>query len=101
MAMTICPPVCGVGGIDDLELFEMWNIEIDENGNDLWEFRKIKQARKSAREVRQDSIPTEADLMCEKVGRAGDESRIEALTEFYQVQLENKTEESAFSSLTD
>lgn len=50
----------------------------------------------SARELRQDSIPTEADLMVDKVGRAGDESRIDALADFYQKQLENKTEKSAF-----
>ena len=50
----------------------------------------------SARELRQDSIPAEADLMTDKVGRAGDESRIDALADFYQEQLENKTEKSAF-----
>lgn len=50
----------------------------------------------SARELRQDSIPSEADLMTDKIGRAGDESRIDALADFYQEQLENKTEKSAF-----
>ena len=46
-------------------------------------------------------IPTEADLMQNKVGRAGDESRIVALTEFYQKQLEKNSEQSAFFQLTD
>ena len=101
MAMTICKPVNGIGGIDDLEVFDIFNIEIDEQGHDLWEFRKVKQKKKSARERRQDSVPTQADLMCDKIGRAGDESRIQALASFYQEQLENKTEKSAFLSLTD
>ena len=35
------------------------------------------------------------------VGRAGDESRIVALTEFYQKQLEKNSEQSAFFQLTD
>jgi len=101
MGMTICKPVCGIGGVDDLELFDIFNVEIDEQGSDLWEFRKIPQEKKSAREQRQDSIPTQADLMRDKVGRAGDKSRIEALAIFYQEQLKNKTEQSAFLSLTD
>ena len=97
----ICPPVEGIGGMSDVEAFACFNVEIDENGSDLWEFRVIPKERKGARELRQDMIPTKADLMQNKVGRAGDESRIVALTEFYQKQLEKNSEQSAFFQLTD
>ena len=98
---TICPPIAGVGGMTDLEAFGCFNIEIDETGNDLWEFRAIPKKRKPAREIQQDMTPAEADLMIDKVGRAGDESRIEELCRFYQNQIKDKTEKSAFLSLTD
>ena len=98
---TICPPIAGVGGMTDLEVFGCFNIEVDGTGNDLWEFRVIPKKRKPAREIQQDMIPAEADLMVNKVGRAGDESRIEELCRFYEKQIENKTEKSAFSQLTD
>jgi hypothetical protein len=98
---TICPPIAGVGGMTDLEVFGCFNIEIDENGNDLWEFRVIPKERKPARELHQDMVPVEADLMVDKTGRAGDESRIVALARFYQNQIKDKTEKSAFLPLTD
>ena len=60
--MTICPPINGIGGLTDMEVFGCFNIEIDEQGNDLWEFRK----------------------MINPVGRAGSLERIEALAKHYQ-----------------
>ena len=52
------------------------------------------------RELRQEMLPAEADLMKEKVGRPGDLSRIEALARFYQRQSEGKSENSPFLTLT-
>jgi len=54
----------------------------------------------TSRELRQDMIPTEADLMKEKVGRPGDQSRIKALARFYQRQSEGTSEKSPFLTLT-
>ncbi len=54
----------------------------------------------TTRELRQEMIPAEADLMKEKVGRPGDLSRIEALARFYQRQSEGKSEKSPFLTLT-
>ena len=54
----------------------------------------------TSRELRQEMIPAEADLMKEKIGRPGDLSRIEALARFYQRQSEEKSEKSPFLTLT-
>jgi|TARA_R110002110_G_scaffold285273_1_gene499527 hypothetical protein len=94
---TICPPIAGIGGMTDLEVFACFNIEVDETGNDLWEFRVIPKKRKSAREHRIDMTPEEADLMIDKVGRAGSLERVAALVEHYQT----KEEKSPFLPLTD
>ena len=51
--------------------------------------------------MRQEMIPQEADLMKEKVGQPGDESRIQALTQFYGKQSQEKSEESPFLVLTE
>ena len=53
----------------------------------------------TTRELRQEMIPAEADLMKEKVGRPGDQSRIEALVRFYQRQSEGTSEKSPFITL--
>ena len=82
--MTICPPINGIGGLTDMEVFACFNIEIDEQGNDLWEFRKIPKKQKTAREKRADLISPDRERMIKPVGRAGSLERIEALAKHYQ-----------------
>ena len=101
MSNTIAATVKGIRTPTDLECFEIFTVEIDGQGSDLWHFRKIPQEKKSARKVRQEMIPEEADLMREKVGQPGDELRIQALAEFYGKQSQEKSEESPFLVLTE
>ena len=98
MEDKICPAIEGIGGMTDLEAFACFSLEIDEQGTDLWNFRKVKKAvTKSARDHRIDMTPLEADLMIDKVGRAGSLERVAALAEHYQT----KEEKSPFLRLTD
>ena len=97
MKNEICPAIEGIGGMTDLEAFACFNVEIDERGSDLWEFRKVPKKRSAARELAMDMVPAEADLMIDKVGRAGSLERVEALVKHYQ----NTEEKSPFSPLTD
>ena len=98
MKDEICPAIEGIGGMTDLEAFACFTLEIDEQGTNLWDFRKVKNvATKSAREHRIDMTPEEADLMIDKVGRAGSLERVAALAEHYQTKEEN----SPFLPLTD
>ena len=98
MKDEICPAIEGIGGMTDLEAFACFTLEIDEQGTNLWDFRKVKNvATKSAREHRIDMTPEEADLMIDKVGRAGSLERVAALAEHYQT----KEEKSPFLPLTD
>ena len=101
MSNTIAATVKGIRTPSDLECFDIFTVEIDGNGNDLWHFRKVRQKKKTARKVRQEMIPEEADLMRNKVGQPGDELRIQALAEFYGKQSEEKSEESPFFGLTE
>ena len=101
MSNTIATTVKGIRTPSDLECFEIFTVEIDGNGTDLWHFRKIPQEKKSARKIRQEMIPEEADLMRDKVGQPGDELRIQALAEFYGKQSEEKSEESPFFGMTE
>ena len=101
MSNTIAADVKGIRTPSDLECFEIFTVEIDGNGTDLWHFLKILQEKKSARKIRQEMIPEEADLMRDKVGQPGDELRIQALAEFYGKQSEEKSEESPFFGLTE
>ena len=98
MKDRICPAIEGIGGMTDLEAFACFSLEIDEQGTDLWNFRKVKQTvKKTARDHRIDMTPLEADLMIDKVGRAGSLERVSALAEHYQT----KEEKSPFLPLTD
>ena len=97
MKNEICPAIEGIGGMTDLEAFACFTVEINEQGSDLWEFRKVPQKRSAARELAMDMVPAEADLMIDKVGRAGSLERVEALVKHYQ----NTEEKSPFSPLTD
>ena len=101
MSNTIAATVKGIRTPSDLECFEIFTVEIEGNGTDLWHFRQIPQEKTYARKERQEMIPEEADLMREKVGQPGDELRIQALAEFYGKQSEEKSEESPFLGLTD
>jgi len=83
MTDKICPAIEGIGGMTDMEAFDCFNIEIDEDGNDLWEFRKI-QKTKTARELKADLIAPDREKMVNPVGRAGSLERVQALIEHYQ-----------------
>ena len=63
MSNTIAATVKGIRTPSDLECFDIFTVEIDGNGNDLWHFRKIRQKKKTARKVRQEMIPEEADFV--------------------------------------
>ena len=54
MSNEICPAIEGIGGMTDMEVFSCFNVEIDGDGNDLWDFRKIQQKTKTARELKAD-----------------------------------------------
>ena len=84
MKNEICPAIEGIGGMTDLEAFACFTVDINEQGSDLWEFRKVPQKRSAARELAMDMVPAEADLMVDKVGRAGSLERVEAVVRQYQ-----------------
>lgn len=91
MSDKICPAIEGIGGMTDMEAFACFNIEIDEDGHDLWEFRKI-QKTKTARELKADLIAPDREKMINPIGRAGSLERVQALIEHYQ----STDEESPF-----
>ena len=93
MSSKICPAIEGIGGMTDMEVFSCFNIEIDEDGNELLEFRKIQKKQKTARELKADLIAPDREKMINPVGRAGSLERVEALIEHYQ----STNEESPFA----
>ena len=46
MSNEICPAIEGIGGMTDMEVFSCFNVEIDGDGNDLWDFRRFNKKRK-------------------------------------------------------
>ena len=94
MSNEICPAIEGIGGMTDMEVFSCFNVEIDGDGNNLWDFHKIKQKTKTARELKADLIAPDREKMINPVGRAGSLERVEALIKHYQ----STDEESPFAS---
>jgi len=74
---TIAPLVNGIRHLSDLEAFQCFNVQIDEQGHDLWGYR-IKQDRNiGERKVKKhDSLPHDP----------GSEERIEWLRSYYENQ---------------
>ena len=74
---TIAPLVNGVRHLSDIEAFQCFNVEIDEQGHDLWGYR-VKQDRTIGKRsvVKQDSLPHET----------GSDERIEWLLNYYENQ---------------
>ena len=74
---TIAPLVNGVRHLSDIEAFQCFNVEIDEQGHDLWGYR-VKQDRTIGKRsvVKQDSLPHEP----------GSDERIEWLRNYYENQ---------------
>ena len=55
---TIVPEVNGVRHLSDLEVFECFNVEIDEQGHDLWGYRVKQDKTIGKREVpKHDDLP--------------------------------------------
>ena len=74
---TICPEVNGVRHLSDLECFECFNVEIDEQGHDLWGYR-VKQDRKIGKR----EVPKNANLP----PMPGSDERVEWLRSYYENQ---------------
>lgn len=74
---TIAPLVNGVRHLSDIEVFQCFNVEIDEQGHDLWGYR-VKQDRTIGKRsvIKQDSLPHEP----------GSDERIEWLRNYYENQ---------------
>ena len=85
---TIVTPVNGIRHLSDIEVFQCFNVEIDEHGHDLWGYRKIQDKRIGKRQVvKNDNLPHEP----------GSRERIEWLRGYY----ENQTDEiSPFENTT-
>jgi len=74
---TIAPVVNGVRHLSDIEAFQCFNVEIDEQGHDLWGYRKIADKTLGKREVpKRDNLPH----------NPGSAERIEWLAEYYSNQ---------------
>ena len=60
---TIAPLVNGVRHLSDIEVFQCFNVEIDEPGQDLWGYR-VKQDRTIGKRsgLKQDSWPQEPGM---------------------------------------
>jgi len=79
---TIAPLVNGVRHLSDIQIFEAFRLPIDEQGHDLWGYRKIADKTIGKREVPKfDNLP----------GNPGSDERIEWLRSHY----ENDTEENS------
>ena len=88
MIDKICPAIEGIGGMTDIEVFACFNVEIDEDGNDLWEYRKKPKKVLSARELKAELIAPDRDKMINPVGKAGSLERLDALIKHYQTTEE-------------
>jgi hypothetical protein len=84
MTHTICPPIGNVKTPSDIECFEMFNIEIDDEGTDLWSIRKNYFAPDGSQALigeRANAVRQEGDTFS---GEPGSEERIEALAAYYE-----------------
>jgi hypothetical protein len=84
---TICPPIDGVRTPTDIECFEMFNVEINEMGDELWSVKKIYE-RKDIIGKRELPQRQAGDTF---TGEPGTTERIEALRAYY----ENQTDETS------
>jgi len=86
---TICPEVNGVRHLSDIEVFQCFNVEIDEQGHDLWGYRKIADKTIGKREVpKRDNLPHDP----------GSDERIEWLAKYYAEQVGGE-EKSPFDQI--
>jgi len=74
---TIAPLVNGVRHLSDIEVFQCFNVEIGEQGHDLWGYRAIPDRKIGKRKVmKHDDLPHEP----------GSAERIEWLRGYYENQ---------------
>ena len=86
---TIAPLVNGVRHLSDIEVFQCFNVEIDEQGHDLWGYRKIADKTIGKREVpKHDNLPHDP----------GSDERIEWLAKYYAEQVGGE-EKSPFDQI--
>ena len=72
---TIVTPVNGVRHLSDIQVFESFNVSIDEHGHDLWGYRAKIDKTIGKREVpKNDNLP----------GNPGSQERIEWLRSHYE-----------------
>ena len=76
---TIVTPVNGVRHLSDIQVFESFNVSIDEHGHDLWGYRAKIDKTIGKREVpKNDNLP----------GNPGSQERIEYLKKYYEENTE-------------
>ena len=77
---TICTKVYGVRHLSDIQIFECFNVEIDNHGHHLWGYRAKIDRKIGKREVpKHDNLP----------GEPGSQERIEWLRSYYENQTED------------
>ena len=77
---TIVTPVNGIRHLSDIQVFECFNVSIDDQGHDLWGYRAIIDKKIGKRQVpKTDNLP----------GDPGSQERIEWLRGYYENQTDD------------